>query len=138
MNSYPKTIEKRTLFGDKFQEKRTKSRTRLWKRSCSKWAYLVGGSVAEMVNSAFRRFVKNMYNINMAMCASSSVKNILRKAKENKSKASIVTSNEAAKTLKEFSLKINSTKILKQQKQRKTQDVLYFLKNTCILLQYMV
>ena len=55
------------------------------------------------------------------MCASSSAKNILRKAKENKSKASIVTSNhitinEAAKTLKEFSLKINSTKMLKQQK----------------------
>lgn len=79
----------------------------------------------------------------MAMCASSSAKNILRKAKENKSKASIVTSNyitinEAAKTLKEFSLKINSTKILKRQKQRKTQDMLYFLKNACILLQYMV
>lgn len=90
-----------------------------------------------------RKSVKNMHNINMAMCASSSAKNILRKAKENKSKASIVTSNhitinEAAKTLKEFSLKINSTKMLKQQKQRKTQDMLYFLKNACILLQYMV
>lgn len=42
------------------------------------------------------------------------------------------------KTLKVFSLKINSTKMLKQQKQRKTQDMLYFLKNACILLQYMV